>query len=103
GKPLRSFVVVFPVVYVVSVVALILTGNGQVKALNLEAVIFSLTLGLLIGNLFKLPVWFREALSTELFVKIGLVILGTGVIFGDIIKAGSFGLIQAVVVVLSVW
>jgi len=48
-------------------------------------------------------VWFREILSTELFVKIGLVILGTGVIFGDIVKAGSFGLIQAVVVVLSVW
>jgi uncharacterized integral membrane protein (TIGR00698 family) len=103
GKPLRSFAVVFPVVYVVSVVALILTGNGQVKALNLEAVIFSLTLGLLIGNLFKLPVWFREALSTELFVKIGLVILGTGVIFGDILKAGSYGLLQALVVVLSVW
>jgi len=103
GKPLKSFLYVFPVVYIISMVAVILAGNKEVKALNLEAVIFSLSLGLLIGNVFRLPVWFREILSTELFVKIGLVILGTGVIFGDIVKAGSFGLIQAVVVVLSVW
>jgi uncharacterized integral membrane protein (TIGR00698 family) len=103
GKPLKYFLVVFPVVYIISIAAMILAGNKEVKALNLEAVIFSLSLGLLIGNVFKLPAWFRETLSTELFVKIGLVILGTAVIFGDIIKAGSFGLIQAVVVVLSVW
>jgi uncharacterized integral membrane protein (TIGR00698 family) len=103
GKPLKYFLVVFPLVYIISIVAMILAGNKEVKALNLESVIFSLSLGLLIGNVFKLPAWFRETLSTELFVKIGLVILGTAIIFGDIIKAGSFGLIQAVVVVLSVW
>jgi uncharacterized integral membrane protein (TIGR00698 family) len=103
GKPLKYFLYVFPVVYIISMVALILAGNKQIKALNLEAVIFSLSLGLLIGNMFKLPTWFRETLSTELFVKIGLVILGTSVIFSDIVKAGSYGLIQAVVVVLAVW
>lgn len=102
-KPLKPFLIVFPLVYFVSVIALILTANKAVKALNLEAVIISLTLGLLIGNLFNLPKWFRETLTTELFVKIGLVILGTGVIFGDILKAGSFGLLQALLVVLSVW
>lgn len=103
GKPFKHFLIVFPLIYAISVVAMILTGNSQVKALNLEAVIFSLTLGLLIGNLFKLPTWFREVLATELFVKIGLVILGTSIIFGDILKAGSYGLVQALVVVLSVW
>lgn len=103
GKPLKYFLYVFPVIYIISMLALVLAGNKQVKALNLEAVIFSLSLGLLIGNIFKLPTWFRETLSTELFVKIGLVILGTSVIFSDIVKAGSIGLIQAVVVVLAVW
>jgi uncharacterized integral membrane protein (TIGR00698 family) len=103
GKPLKYFLYVFPVVYIISIIAIILAGNKDVKVLNLEAVIFSLSLGLLIGNVFKLPAWFRETLSTELFVKIGLVILGTAIIFGDIIEAGSFGLIQAVAVVLSVW
>jgi uncharacterized integral membrane protein (TIGR00698 family) len=103
GKPIKYFLYVFPVVYIISIVAVIMAGNKEVRALNLEAVIFSLSLGLLIGNTFKLPAWFRETLSTELFVKIGLVILGTAVIFGDIVKAGSFGLVQAVLVVLSVW
>lgn len=103
GKSVKDFVLGFPVVYVLTVIALILAGNTFVKGLNLEAVIFSLAIGLFIGNFFKLPEWFRTALSTEIFVKIGLVLLGTSVIFSDILKAGSLGLIQALVVVLSVW
>ncbi|WP_442589182.1 YeiH family protein [Pedobacter sp. AW31-3R] len=103
GKSLRNFVIGFPAIYVLTVFALVLAGNTFVKSLNLEAVIFSLVIGLVIGNLFKLPQWFRDSLSTELFVKIGLVLLGTTVIFSDILKAGSLGLIQALVVVLSVW
>jgi hypothetical protein len=35
GKPLKSYLLVFPVVYVLTVLALILAGNKQVKALNL--------------------------------------------------------------------
>ena len=103
GRSLKYFIYSFPVVYILATLAMILAGNQQVKALNLEAVIFSLTLGLIVGNFFKLPEWFRSALSTELFVKIGLVILGTSIIFGDILEAGAYGLLQAVVVVLSVW
>jgi uncharacterized integral membrane protein (TIGR00698 family) len=103
GKRLKSFFVTFPVVYLLTVLALIIAGNSKMKSINLEAVIFSLSIGLLIGNLFRLPDWFRNALSTELFVKIGLVLLGTGVIFSDILKAGSLGLMQSLIVVLSVW
>lgn len=103
GKSLRYFLLMFAAVYLLTMGALILAGNGRMKNLNLEAVIFSLGIGLLIGNLFRLPEWFRGALSTELFVKIGLVLLGTGVIFSDILKAGALGLVQALAVVLSVW
>jgi uncharacterized integral membrane protein (TIGR00698 family) len=103
GKSVKNFLLGFPAVYVVTIVALTIAGNDQVKALNLEAVIFSLFIGLFIGNFFTLPSWFRSALSTELFVKIGLILLGTSVIFSDILKAGLLGLIQALVVVLSVW
>ena len=103
GKSVKYFLLGFPIVYILTVIALIIAGNTVVKGLNLEAVIFSLAIGLAIGNFFKLPDWFRLALSTEVFVKIGLVLLGTSVIFSDILKAGSLGLIQALVVVLSVW
>jgi uncharacterized integral membrane protein (TIGR00698 family) len=103
NKRLNDTLKVFPISYVVSVIAMILAGNSTIKTLNLEAVIFSLAIGLVIGNVFNLPQWLRSALSSEMFVKIGLVLLGTGVLFGDILKAGSLGLIQALAVVLAVW
>ena len=103
GKPIKQFLFAFPLVYLITIIALILAGNSHVKSFNLEAVIFSLGLGLIISNFFKMPEWLRSSLSTELFVKIGLVLLGTSVIFSDVLKAGSLGLIQALAVVLSVW
>jgi uncharacterized membrane protein YadS len=103
GKSVKNFALGFPVVYLITMLALVLAGNTAVKSVNLEAVIFSLTLGLVIGNFFKLPDWLKSSLSTELFVKIGLVLLGSSIIFADILKAGSLGLIQALIVVLSVW
>ncbi|NQD69237.1 putative sulfate exporter family transporter [Sphingobacterium shayense] len=103
GKSLKNLLIVFPAVFIITAVALILAGNAVVQDYNLEAVIFSLGIGLIIGNFFTLPTWFREALSTELYVKIGLVLLGTSVIFRDILTAGGLGLLQAIVVVLSVW
>ncbi len=103
GRKLKGLLLVFPILFTLTLIALILAGNAAVKEFNLEAVIFSLGIGLVISNTTNLPSWFKEALSTELFVKIGLVLLGTSVIFGDILKAGSLGLIQALVVVVSVW
>lgn len=103
GKSIKATAQGFPIVFVLTSFALILAGNAFLKNWNLEAVIFSLTIGLLLSNFFTLPGWVTESLSTELFVKIGLILLGTSVIFGDILKAGSLGLIQALVVVVSVW
>jgi uncharacterized integral membrane protein (TIGR00698 family) len=103
GKTFKQFALGFPAIFLLNTAALILTGNEFIRYLNLEAVIISLGLGLLIGNFVKLPEWIRSALSTELFVKIGLILLGSGIVFGDILKAGSFGLVQALLVVISVW
>lgn len=98
NRPLKVLLYVLPAIYILTVVALIVAGNKSMKNLGLEAVIFSLCIGLLIGNVFTLPQWFRSALTGELFVKIGLILLGTTVIFADILKAGSLGLIQALLV-----
>ncbi|MBX3241732.1 MAG: putative sulfate exporter family transporter [Chitinophagaceae bacterium] len=103
GKSIKNILYVFPVVFLLTLIALVLSGNKTIKETNFETVIFSLALGLLVSNTIKLPAWFKETLTTELFVKIGLVLLGTSVIFGDVLKAGSKGLLQAVLVVISVW
>jgi uncharacterized integral membrane protein (TIGR00698 family) len=103
NKSVKSAIATFPLIFILTFIALVIAGNSEIKALNLESVIFSLSIGLLVSNVFNLPTWLRDALSAELFVKIGLVLLGTGVIFSDILKAGGLGLIQALVVVVSVW
>ncbi len=103
GKSLKNFIAGFSVLYFLTIAALIISGSGVVRGLNLEAVIISLAVGLLISNFLTIPAWLKASLSTELYVKIGLILLGTSVIFGDILKAGTLGLIQALVVVISVW
>ncbi|OOG73749.1 YeiH family protein [Algoriphagus sp. A40] len=103
GKKILPLAGSFLGVFALTQVALLVAGSGLARQFNLEAVIFSLAFGLLIGNLVKLPEWFKKNLTTELFVKIGLVLLGASVIFGDILKAGGLGLIQALLVVISVW
>jgi uncharacterized integral membrane protein (TIGR00698 family) len=103
GKNAFGFLKMMPIVFLCTVVALFIAGNGTVKAYNLEPVIFSLVIGLVIGNTVNIPQWFRSALSTELLVKVGLVLLGTSVLFEEVLRAGGFGLIQALVVVISVW
>lgn len=103
GKRLKYFIPVFIIIYLLTTIALIIAGNKTVKDYNLEAVIFSLIIGLIIGNTVRLPAWFRSSITSEMFVKIGLVLLGSGIIFGDILKAGGLGLVQSLLVVLSVW
>lgn len=103
GRKVKHFTIVFLVIYLLTLLALVLAGNKTVKDYNLEAVIFSLLIGLLIGNTFSLPEWFRSSITSEMFVKIGLVLLGTSIIFSDILKAGALGLVQALIVVVTVW
>jgi uncharacterized integral membrane protein (TIGR00698 family) len=103
GRPLKTLLLGFPIVYLLTVIALIISGSAYVRNFNLEAVIISLSIGLLLRNFFTIPSWLKDALSTELYVKIGLILLGTSVIFGDILKAGTLGLVQALIVVISVW
>jgi uncharacterized integral membrane protein (TIGR00698 family) len=103
GGKLGSFLKGFPLLFLLTLFAQILAGNGFVKSLNLEAVIFSLLLGLIIRQVFELPAWFSAALTTELFVKIGIILLGSTIIFSEILKNGLLGMMQSVVVVFSVW
>lgn len=103
GRSVRTILPGFTVLFVLTNIAILLAGHQFAGDLNLEAVIFSLTVGLVLNNFFELPQWLKNILHSELMVKIGLVILGSSVIFSDILKAGSLGVIQSVVVVVSVW
>lgn len=103
GDSLRKYLTGFLSLYLLALLAQFISSFAGFKNLGLETVLFSLLLGLVIGNLFRLPAWLRAGVQTELYVKIGLVLLGATILFKDILTAGSFGLIQAVIVVTVVW
>jgi len=103
GDSLKKFFTGFLIVFILALVAQFLSSYSGFKNLGLETVLFSLLLGLLIGNIFRLPDWVKPGVQTELYVKTGLILLGATILFKDILTAGAFGLIQAVIVVISVW
>ncbi|MDP2089782.1 MAG: putative sulfate exporter family transporter [Flavobacteriaceae bacterium] len=103
GKSIKSVLWAFPVVFILSMGAQFIASSGSMKNLGLETVLFSLLIGLFIRNVIKVPDWLKSGIQSEFYIKIGLVMLGASVLFSEIMKAGFYGLLQAVIVVVSVW
>jgi uncharacterized membrane protein YadS len=98
-----QYIIGFPVVFALALVALLLAGNVTIKFFGFEFVIFALLIGLFISNVIGLPPWLREAVRTEYYIKTGLVVMGSGVLFREIMQAGLLGLAQALLVIGVVW
>jgi len=103
GGNIKKFVPGFLVVFILGIASLIVAGNKTINYYGIEYVVFALLAGLLLSNLARLPSWLREAARSEFYIKTGLVILGSSVLFTDIVKAGAPGILQSVVVVAVVW
>lgn len=103
GGSVQRYIGGFSLIFVLGIVSLIIAGNKTISYYGLEYVVFALAIGLLIGNLTNIPAWLKEAARSEFFIKTGLVILGTSILFTDIIKAGLPGILQSLLVVSVVW
>ncbi|MCC6889185.1 MAG: putative sulfate exporter family transporter [Hyphomicrobiales bacterium] len=103
GGRAGAFLIGLPVVFVLAWLSRFLAGNGLFVNWGIEYVIFALLLGLLISNTIGVPEWLKPAVQTEFFIKTGLVILGAGLLFMEVLQAGALGIMQAVAVVFVVW
>ena len=103
GLSVKKFIQGFAIIFLLAILAQFFASFTLLKNLGLETVLFSLVIGLIIGNVFRLPEWMMNAVQTEFYVKIGLVLLGSTILFNDILQAGGRGLIQATIVVIAVW
>ena len=103
GGRLAFYVIGFPVIYALAWLSQVAAGHSGVKYWGLEFVLFALLFGLLISNSIGVPYWLREAVRTEYYIKTGLVILGAGILFHEILQAGFLGLLQALLVIVVVW
>lgn len=103
GERVRPFAAAFPAIFGLAWLALALEGASFVQAWGLEYVIFSLVLGLLVSNTVGVPAWLQPAVRTEYFIKTGLVLMGATILFGGIMRAGIFGIVQALLVIVVIW
>lgn len=103
-RPTRYMILSLAIILLLAVASNYIASMPSVKNFTgLESVFFAVALGLLISNTIGVPDWMRSAIHSEFFVKIGLIMLGTTIIFGEIMQAGALGMIQALIVILSVW
>ncbi|MDI7259405.1 MAG: putative sulfate exporter family transporter [Thermodesulfobacteriota bacterium] len=103
GGKVGTFIIGFPIVYGLSWLSQFIAGNATINYLGFEYVIFALLIGLFISNVIGVPDWLKEAVRTEYYIKTGLVILGAGILFFEILQAGAIGIVQALLVVFVVW
>jgi uncharacterized integral membrane protein (TIGR00698 family) len=79
-------------------------GSWQVLTdYGLERVLWALIIGLIIGNIWRIPEWLKTGAQTEFYIKIGLVLLGAEILFQNVIAGGAVSMGQAILVVLAVW
>jgi uncharacterized integral membrane protein (TIGR00698 family) len=99
----KRYIPGFVVIYGLALIAMVLSKQAFLAKWGIEYVIFALIFGLIISNIFKVPQLLRAAGQTEYFIKIGLVCMGAGILFSDVLRGGFMGLVQAVLVATAVW
>lgn len=98
GFKVKEYVPGFIIIYIASIAILVFGKWKVAHDNNLEPPIVALIVGLIIGNLFKLPKWFETSLRTEYYIKTGIVLLGATLPFILIIYAGPIAFLQATIV-----
>lgn len=91
-EEVKSFLLGFPVVYLITVVAYLIGNYGPWRHYGFNDVIWALVIGLIISNFFKVPEFLRSAIKTGLYIKTGLVLLGASILFNRVLTLGGMGL-----------
>jgi uncharacterized membrane protein YadS len=100
GYRTSAFLGTFVLVYIVSLLLYFLGLWDQASRYSLEPPLVGLVLGLLISNSVGVPKWADAGLRVELYIKTGIVLLGTGLPLTLIAWAGPVALLQAAIVSL---
>jgi uncharacterized integral membrane protein (TIGR00698 family) len=103
GHRAHRYVPGFTLIYVVSVLILIVSRSQFFHHYSLEAPLVALILGLVVGNIGRLPGWLDTSLRTEYYIKTGIVLLGATLPLTLIVTAGPIAFLQATIVSLCTW
>jgi len=104
GRSVSQFIPGFIILFLGSTAVFYFSSNSFVKStLHLGAPLLALLIGLVIGNLVKLPDWFKTSLLTEYYIKTGIVLLGATLPLTLIFSAGPIAFLQATIVSVCTW
>lgn len=97
----REYFPGFTLIFLGSLIILVFSSWKYAKDYNLESPLVALIVGLVIGNLARLPAWLNASLRTEFYIKTGIVLLGATLPLTLIISAGPVAFLQATIVSIS--
>ncbi len=108
GKSFKQYLIGFSAVFLLATLSFLLANQANMKALGIGDAAWAIILGLLISNTLGIPNWLRPALTTELYIKTGLVLLGAEILLSKILAIGIPGIFVAwvvtpIVLVLTYW
>ncbi len=103
GHPVARFVPGFVILFLGATAVFYLAGWTVMKRADLGAPLLALLIGLILGNIVKLPEWFHTALRTEYYIKTGIVLLGATLPLTLIFTAGPIAFVQATIVSVCTW
>ena len=98
GQKARAFAPSFIFIFILSTFIYTLGNWDQASRYNLEPPLVALVIGLLISNVLKVPRWLDAGFRVELYIKLGIVLLGATLPFTLIIWAGPTAILQASIV-----
>lgn len=108
GAKLKGFLPGFAFLFVIALVADVLENQNDFKTFGFGYALWAIVIGIFISNVFSIPDWLKSALQHELYIKTGLVLLGSEVLFGKILAIGLPGIFVAwvvtpIVLVVTFW
>ncbi len=98
GHKPREYIPGFTLIYITSLLILIVSQSEFFHQKSLEAPLVALVLGLVVGNIWRMPKWLESSLRTEYYIKTGIVLLGATLPLTLIITAGPIAFFQATIV-----
>jgi uncharacterized membrane protein YadS len=108
GNSFGAFVVGFPAVFVLAILAYMAETQALMKYWGFGFPLWAIVFGLLISNTIGTPKWIQPAVCTEFYIKTGLVLLGAEILFNKILAIGKPGIFIAwictpVTLILTYW
>ena len=73
GRSLKEFIPGYLIVFLGSLAIFYLASWKVMKTWHLGAPLLALLIGIIIGNIKKMPEWFHTAMRTEYYIKTGIV------------------------------